>query len=715
MEQSESRAKIGKGEDGLVRHWLLEIELADKTEKDWRKDAERIIDRYRADVSRETDGSRQKKDNFNILWSNTETLRPALYNSTPKPDVRRRYRDADPIGKAVSQVVERALSASIDAYDFDDAIIGVINDILLPGRGVARVRYVPTFKDDKQEEVAYEDVTCEHVQWDDFRRGHGRTWNEVEWVAFTHKLDKDALKKLNPELADEVSMDVSADTEDTTSGDRDDKSTHKRATVYEIWDRKKREVIFIAKSLKQKPLKVEKDPLGLKDFFPLPRPVYAVESTTSLIPVPLYVLYETLADELDTVTRRIILILKGLRLRGVYDSRLSEVEKVFEAGDNKMIPAENVAALLEAGGLEKAIWTLPVERYIQVVRELYTYRQSLIQSIYELTGISDIMRGSSVASETATAQQIKSQWGSLRLQRMQKDVQRFIRDLMRIKAEIICERFSTETLSIMTGLKFPTQQEKQAAQQQAMFAQQNQQPVDPMLQATLELPSWEELKEVMQSDVLREFRVDIETDSTIQAEAQEDQKNIVELIGGITQFIGGVAPAVQSGALPMEAAKALLMAAVRRFKLGREVEDELSKMGEQPPQQPDESGKAEAEAAQAEAQIKMQGQQMDLQHKQQMNAMDMERKQAEHKMAMEKLTAESGADMELAGKQNEPLVAMQQSMAELQQGIIETNASIAQSMGQIAQSIAAMSAPKQFSIVRNPDGSMTGVAAPAVH
>jgi hypothetical protein len=44
--------------------------------------------------------------------------------------------------------------------------------------------------------------------------------------------------------------------------------------------------------------------------------------------------------------------------------------------------------------------------------------------IYEVTGISDIVRGQGNAQETATAQEIKSQWGSLRIRKLQKQIER---------------------------------------------------------------------------------------------------------------------------------------------------------------------------------------------------------------------------------------------------------------------------------------------------
>ena len=116
------------------KYWLMEIGLAEKEEKNWRDEGDRIVKRYRD----EKDHSDRR---FNILWSNTETLKPALYARTAKPDVRRRYGDADPTGRQVSELIERALAYSVDQYDIDPVMESVVEDQLLPGRGLARVVY----------------------------------------------------------------------------------------------------------------------------------------------------------------------------------------------------------------------------------------------------------------------------------------------------------------------------------------------------------------------------------------------------------------------------------------------------------------------------------------------------------------------------------------------------------------------------------------------
>src|SRR5437870_13370579 len=118
-----------------ARLWKKELQLASKREKEWRERSEKIVERYR--------GEEKKKNRFNVLWSNTEILRPAYYNSKPSPDVRRRFRDADPVGKAVSEVLERSLIVVTDGSSTDTSLKNDVLDGLLSGRGLSRVRYVP--------------------------------------------------------------------------------------------------------------------------------------------------------------------------------------------------------------------------------------------------------------------------------------------------------------------------------------------------------------------------------------------------------------------------------------------------------------------------------------------------------------------------------------------------------------------------------------------
>jgi len=236
-----------------------------------------------------------------------------------------------------------------------------------------------------------------------------------------------------------------------------------------------------------------------------------------------------------------------------------------------------------------------------VLNQLYAAREQCKQVIYEVTGISDIIRGSTVASETATAQSIKSQWGTMRLKRTQGEVQRYCRDLLRLMLEIAATKFSEQTWVEMTSLPYATEQETaqaqmvlQAAQAQAMQFQAAQQPLPPQVQqamqqaqATMQKPQWSQVLELLKNDMQRSYQIDIETNSTVLPEAIEDQKNIAEVMTALGQYLQGVTPLIQEGAFPFEAAKAMMTAVVRRYQFGDEIEQYINEMkAPPPPQQP---------------------------------------------------------------------------------------------------------------------------------
>jgi len=576
----ERREDAGRGPAGVVKLWLMELELARKTEKKWRKRAAEV-DKVRRGDARMGKTGRE----FNILAANVETLRPSLYSATPKPDVRRRFRDKDPLGKMAALALERALAASCDLYDFDGVMEQAVLDYLLPGRAVTRVRYVPHFAEktgsDGQpyEAMAYEEVIAEHVDWQDFRRGPGRKWSEVPWIAFRSRMTvADFEEAFGKELTDDELKALAPDHVPDGVSDKEAKeepNVFKRITTWEIFDKVKREKVFIAPAYASKPLKVELDKLKLRDFFPIPRPMYAVESSDTLIPVEEYRQYKDQAEELNTVTARINKLVSGMKVRGVYASVVKEFEQLLSgAAENDMI-ATNGAELFGSGKkLEDFIWMMPIREQAEVLMQLVQHREQVKQIIYEVTGLADVLRGATDPEETLGAQQLKANWGSKRMQRRSKEIQRYARDIIRLKGEIIAERFAPETIRMMTGL-----------------------PVTPEMMALL------------RDDGQRGFRIDIETDSTVAGDVIEDQKAMTELLGGISKYVAEMGPAVASGYVPAPLAFRMLATAVRRFKMGREVEEEIDQLaGEQigpdgqlqPPQLPAPPPSPEAQAQEAE-------------------------------------------------------------------------------------------------------------------
>lgn len=668
------REEEQKPERGLARVWLEAIQLASAEEKDWRDQAEKVVNLYRQEKKRAGDAGPKADltNRFNILFSNTETLAPALYNAPPVPDIRPRWNDesaptmgmqagpqggapADPIRRA-ARALERAISYSLDVYPFDDVMQAVVKDALLPGRGVARVRYVPLYDDgaggltDKPPEApegqpppppVHHEVRCEIVPWQDFRRGPARHWGEVPWVAFRHMMTREEITRLNPQIGPRIPLDAWVPgAQHRAQADASDKGADilKRGVVWEIWDKDNKRVLFVAPAWPDEPLAVLPDPLKLQGFFPVPKPVYAVRTAGSLVPVEPYRLYRPLAEELDEISRRIRALVRALKWRGVYldtaaGKLMSELEKL---DDGEITPVENPFGMTaETGGdLSKAFFFMPIEHCVAVLNQLYVAREQVKQTIYEVTGISDILRGSTKATETATAQQIKTQWGSLRVQDLQAEVGRFARDLIRLKAEIIAEHFPPEMLSTMVGF-----------------------------------PVGEAEVQVLRSDVMRCYRIDIETDSTIRADLQRQQQNIATFVEGLGQFIQAVGPAVQGGVMPLPLVAEMLASFSRVFRLGRNVEEMLDLLPLQ--------------AAQIAQQMPPPGQQQ----AQQRAEADVERERLEFER--EKHRDEMALRREEVAAKNTDLAAVRQASAALAQ-VVRQMTQMAQAQAEQAQAVAEM-------------------------
>lgn len=691
FEDKEDALKDGGGTseaNNKVRMWLAVLDAATKEEKDWREEADQSLKIYRADDSKDS------QTYFNILHSNVETILPAVYNSTPVPDIRRRFNDKGVATKEVADLLERSISYSLDSYDFDGTMRSVLFDAYVAGRGVVRVRYVPYFTpapgedeneesaerkvgseiadsgEEPQEVVSHEEVICEYVPWPQFRRGPGRVWADVPWVGFEHFLSREQLTALNEKLGPKVPLDATiADHGDAKGADgyqtqeQPPKSEiFGRARVWEIWDKDSKTVLFIAPGYPV-PLVDREDPLRLTDFFPIPRPVQPLMTPGNMVPMCPYRAYKRLAEELNDITRRIQRLIKQLRVRGIYASSTQSLEGVLNADDGELVPAPGLEQFVDGGGLEKAIAWWPIEPTVKALAQLYQQREQVKQAIYEVTGISDIVRGSTEASETATAQSLKSQWGSLRIQRMQADVARFARDLFRIKAEIIASKFSMQNLMLMTGIELPTEQQKMLLQQQTQAGQ----PAPPQAAEVLQKPTVEEVEKILRSDLLRSYRVDIESDSTIRADLTRDKQEISEFIQGTAAYVGAIGPAVQEGTIPKALALEMFSGFARLFRLGKSAEDALDQAGqaaqdEAKNPQP-EKPNPEMMKVQAEAQANQQKMQADMQMQQQKLQMDAQKMQMEHDLKQRQM------QQEFQLKREEMAFQRQLKQEELQAGL----------------------------------------------
>ena len=667
--RSDLEAKKGGATEASL--WLRKIAAARKGETKWRKAAHEAIEIYEGETQSQIS---------NLFHSNIETIVPSLYNSTPIPDVRRRYNDEDKVGKEVCDLVERAVSYEIDQHAFDKVMVAHVKASCLAGRGVVRVRYEPTIEGDQ---ITGQRTYTEVVPWDRFVRGPSRSWSRMPWCAYKHDLTAEELMKLGVgkdkletlgfgSSDDEDEDDDDADEENVTSGPQ--KGVYLTIPVYEVWDKAKRRVLFVTPDDRDFLIAELPDPLQLPDFFDCPEPLQQITRDGSPTPVCPYEIYKELMEEFNRISNRIKGLIQECKARGVADIKLkADLERAKDLGDSEFAYAEGAQEFLQGGGatLEQAIAWWPIDKIVAVLQQLYVQRDQLKQLIYEVTGLSDILRGASDARETATAQQIKTQWGSLRLQRLQAEVARVARDLFRMMAHIICRHYEWETIKQMTGLTFAPQMPDMPQPPEGTPPEMQQQmAAQAQMQAQQEAMQFEQaVMQLFRSDQMRSFRIDIESDSTIRGDQQRNAEQMNLFLQVTAQFATAVGGLVQIAPQVLPAATEIFVSFARKFKLGKQAEDalesltEVAKQASEQPQEDPEAQKAQmdmqvaqmkAQGDQAKTQADIQLKQMEIKLKEmdlQLKAIELQMKQTEGQNAGAELQVkQQGLDLEYGHK-----------------------------------------------------------------
>lgn len=667
---------------GPANKWIDEIAKAeaDKRYAAWLKSCRVINRRYREDrISEQARNRAAVRRRYAILWSNVQTLSPAIYGKCPTALVSRRYKDADPVARVTSDILERALNYTNEEGGLDSLMKLVTKDYLLPGRGVAWVRYEPVMsplriplqvtndiyasptgdtydKEDVQEDdegphvmgeqVTYEKVCEDHVSYDDFVWPVYKEWLSLPWVSRKVAMSREQLVKRKFKDVDKIPLDWKPDYGDNDVQDPGlDKSP--KACIYELWHKPTRMVYWISKGC-QWLLDERQDPLGLENFFPCPEPVSSSLGLDSYVPIPDYIYYQDQAEELDELTMRIGKLTDALRMVGFYSGENKvELANVFKPGnENILIPIEGWAQFKEGGGSRGVIDWVPIDMVVETLKSCVELRRTILDDIFQITGISDIMRGETDPDETAKAQSLKANFGSLRVRDRQKNIADFARDVIRLKGEIIAGKFSVDTLKAMTGVQlFDSVQQKQMVQQQiqmqaqAMQAQQmppqpgqppapapKPPPVPQNIQNMLDQPTWEEVDQLLKNQPMRQFRIEIETDSTIEPNEMEQKQSSVEFVTAIGTYLNNSLPVVQAAPQMITVVMEGLKWLTRRFRVGREMEEVIDKAADQimqaaqnpqPAAPTDPADMAKAQAAQQANQIKAQQVQLDAQKVQQ--------------------------------------------------------------------------------------------------
>ena len=309
-------------------------------------------------------------------------------------------------------MLERALEFEIEHYgDYKSAMNNAVLDRLLGGRGVAWVRYEPhivgndsenepddglevtedsdeaetegAVENESQERIEYECCPVDYVHWRDFGHTIARTWEEVTAVWRRVYMSRPALvERFGEEMGHKIPLDTKPD--DLKQSYKSDDGVYE-AVIYEVWDKETGKVLWISKSL-GKIVDERDDPLGLENFWPCPKPLYATLTTDSLEPIPDFTIYQDQARELDTLCDRIDGLINALKVRGVYDASASELQRLFSEGENNtMIPVSNWMAFAEKQGMKGAIDLVDLAPFSTALMACYQAMEQVKNQIYELS------------------------------------------------------------------------------------------------------------------------------------------------------------------------------------------------------------------------------------------------------------------------------------------------------------------------------------------
>lgn len=659
------------------------------------------IDKLYANLERLANVARDRE--FQIFWANIQVLAPAVYARPPVPVVVPRFRDRRPLPRTASELLERSLIVNFEMEDIDSAMKSVRDDVAIPARGVLWLRYEAEGKGKDFREY----VCIEHLCRKDFAHDPARKWKEVDWVARRAWMTKDEMRKRFRSTSGNeyknASYAIRKDNDDNSDG-------RTKAEVWEIWSKSAKKVVWVSEGVEEL-LDEKEPPLKLEGFFPCPRPAYGTVQRESLIPVPDYVFYKDQIEEINQLTARMHALSEALKVKGFYPSGESNlgdaIEAAVKAQDNRaiLVPVSNWAAFGDVAMKDVIVW-LPIDQIANVVKELVGMRRQLIDDVYQITGLSDIMRGATDPNETLGAQELKSQYGSIRVRDRQEELVRIARDASRLAAEIMAENFQAQTLLDMAQMELPTgkqvaeqigqleqqgmaiqsqiaeaqqdpqlmaeaQKKPEVAQKIIQQAQQQLQQIQGQIQQLQETVTVEQIMNLLREQRLRPFMLEIETDSTIAADENAQKQRANEFMTSMSGMLQQMVPAVQ--AIPQIAplmSEALKFAA-SQHRAGRMLDDAIDEFadsmtqmsGQANPENQADKAKADAEAQKTQAEL--QKMQSEAALKQQTAAADQQRKQEDANHAKTMRERETEEKLAMMNADNERKVIEHQQNIEL--------------------------------------------------
>jgi hypothetical protein len=433
------------------------------------------------------------------------------------------------------------------------------------------------------ETLVDERCVVDYIHWTDLLFEPARTWAEVRKVARkTHITKKEFKEKFG-----EDAYITYRNAQETAQEDAEKEINKGRICVYEVWCKDSNKVYWLAEGHNEI-LKEDEPYLTFDEFFPCPEPLFAT-LTTGLIPRPDICFYQDQQETLNQLCQKAQDIARYIKVLSISSSENPELDNILRKPNGTHIQLSNFQMYLQQGGVKTALEVLSMADHAAILRVLHEAMEQEKQQIYDITGISDIVRGTSRASETLGAQQIKTQYAMSRISDRQRKVAKFCRDVVALMAQIIKNHFQSQTMIKMAGVS-------------------NDPEIEEYLGGVIDL---------LRNDTQSDYRIDIETDSTTFADQEAAKQSAIDLTNALGNLFNVLLPHAQAIPQLMPVINEITLYTTSQFEAGREIKGKLEKALTEVES---EMEKARQEAKAMEEQQRMQQEQATQQGQQQASA-----------------------------------------------------------------------------------------------
>lgn len=737
-EEEETSSEESLDPKKLAHHYIDQITLAKRRHEEFYNRADKAIKEFLGggDDSRRGDNSR-----LNIFNAIINTQLPAYYARTPKSEITLRKKLGNALDNIGAQAIENGSQYCLEeCQDFDDVSLAAIKSLLVVGRGVLWERYhveverakeqIPVVSYDEvgfvypdgtplqegvkpiwdgeqyvvveeYDKVVEEKSITEFVHFKDYLEGPARYESEIEWKARRHYFSKDEYIKEfeedNPYFKAPEDLDFNTVPEEIKDLglSKERKAAQGKLAVWEVWCKAKKKILFICEDYEDEPLAIREPAVEIKGFFPCAPALVANVEQDSYIPTCDHYIIKDLLHEVEDLSTRLSHSVEAVKCSALADKQLADALDRMFAEDYAFVPVEDFQKFVQTGGLEDRVLWAPIQHFIAAIQVLGQARNEALSKIYEVTGNSDLLRGTNDPRATAASEQLKGNYANLRFSKRQREIQKFLAAQHKIKAQFMCELFTEETLYEIT--KFEE--------------------LEAQIPTQLDEVSGQELKAFTFNDVLEYIRspyklyqIDIETDSMVAMDQDAERQQVANYLNSIGQLISQALPAIQQYPTIGELFIAMVDMANAAYRPGKkldniqdemlpkflaEVQEAKAKADQQANQDPKAvESQVKLQVAQIEAQadqqrVQMEGQkaqmeaqlkQQELQLKQYQAQIELQKLQLEHeKIRLEFVKLGQDAqmkDLEMQGQVVKTAATIQKEAMDTEQATIKAQADI---------------------------------------